>query len=87
MFTKGLGLCNRQEPIWGYVNYTDPGLSHEHFEFAARQRVRARDRGGIVRAGVYVSKCSGERFGSVFKYSSKNSFAKGEKELANIITN
>jgi len=36
--------------IWfGY-----PTKTCEHFEFAARRRVRARGRGGIGRAGVYV---------------------------------
>jgi len=43
----------------------DPGLSREHFKFAARRRIRARGRGEIGRAGVYVSKCLQERPWSV----------------------
>jgi len=29
-----------------HVNYADPGLSREHFEFVARRRVRTRGKGG-----------------------------------------
>jgi len=42
-----------------HVNYTDPGLSLEHFKYTARRR------GGLVCACVYVSKCLRERRGAV----------------------
>jgi len=48
-----------------HVNYTDPGLSRKHFEFAAGQRAKARGRGGLGCTHVYVSKCSRERPGFV----------------------
>jgi len=35
-------FCGRGSTILGHVNYTDPGLFREHFEFVARRRVRAR---------------------------------------------
>jgi len=47
----------------GHVNYMDPGLSRKHFKFAARWRVGGVEEIGC--AGVYVSKCSWERPGSV----------------------
>jgi len=46
--------------VLGHVNYTDPSLSREHFEFAGR--LRAWGRGELGRACIYVSK---ERPGSV----------------------
>jgi len=49
---------------WGHVNYTNPGLSCEHFEFTARRRVRSRGRGGIKCMGIKVSILSRGRFGS-----------------------
>jgi len=58
----------RLQEITGHVNYTDRSLSREHFEFAARLRVRAKGRRGKGCACVYVSKCSWERPGSVYNW-------------------
>jgi len=59
------GISSRTCNLEAHVNYTDPGLSREHFQFVARQRARARGKGGLGHARIYVSKCSQERPGSV----------------------
>jgi len=61
-------LWQRQVPYFktlSHVNYVEPGLYREHFKFVARQKARARDKGGLGRTHIYVSKCSQKRPGSV----------------------